>query len=204
MVFPLVLYGCESWTIKKAECQRIDAFKLWCLEKIFESPLNSKGIKLVSLKGNQPWILIWRTDAEVEALILWPPDANSQLIGKDPDAGKDWGQEKRVAEDEMVGWHQWFSRHEFGQTLGDSEGWGSLVCCSPRGHKESNAAWQLNNNRPVAIEWYQTIRTAPLSNDRSQIKCSGFFRHGHHSCIIRYVSYALLHKKIYPIIYSLK
>ena len=111
--------------------------KNWCfwtvvLEKTPESPLDSKEIKPVKPKGNQSWIFTGRTDAE--ALIFWPPDLNNQLIGKDPDAGKDWGQEKkRVAKDEMVGWHHWLNRHEFDQTLGDSEvscRSCGLVCCS--------------------------------------------------------------------------
>ena len=90
--------------MKKAEHQRIDAFEIVVLEKTLESPLDSKEIKPVSPKGNQPWIFTGRTD--VEAPILWPPDAKSQLTGKDPDAGKDWGQEEKcVTEDEMVGWH---------------------------------------------------------------------------------------------------
>ena len=101
------------------------------LEKILESPLDNEEIKLVNPKGNQPWIFIGRTDAEVEAPTLWSPDAKSQLIGKDPDAGKDWGQEKRVSEDDMVGWHHWLNGHVFERTPGDSEGQGSLVCCSP-------------------------------------------------------------------------
>ena len=83
-------------------------------------------------------MFIGRTDVEAEALILWPPDTNSQLIGKDPDAGKDWGQEEKGATDkEMVGWHHQLNGHEFEQTLGDSEGQGGLVCCSSWGHKES-------------------------------------------------------------------
>ena len=80
---------------------------------MLESPLDSKEIKPVSLKGNQPWILIGKTDAEAEAPIFWPPDANSQLTGKDPDAGKDWGQEEGVTEDEVVEWHHWLNGHEF-------------------------------------------------------------------------------------------
>ena len=100
------MYRCESWTIKKAERWRTDAFKLWLLEKTLESPLDCKEIQPVSPKGNQPWISIGRTDAEAETPILWPPEVKSQLIGKDPDAGKDEGQkEKKAAEDEMVGWH---------------------------------------------------------------------------------------------------
>ena len=100
--------------------------KNWCfwtvvLKKTFESPLDSKEIKPVNPKGNQPWILIGSTDAE--APVLWPPDAKSWLIGKDPDAGKDWRQEERgMTEDEMVGWHNQLSGHEFEQSQGDSEG----------------------------------------------------------------------------------
>ena len=88
--------------------------------------VKSKEIKPVHPKGNQPWIFTGRTDAETEAPILWPPDAKSQVIGKDPDAGKDWRQGKKgkkgVTEDEMVGWHHWFNGHKLGQTLGDGEG----------------------------------------------------------------------------------
>ena len=93
-----------------------------------------------------PWILTGRTDAEAEAPILWPPDSKSRLIGKDPKVGKDWGQEKGVTEDEMVGWHHWLNGHEFEQTLGDGKGQERLVCCSPWGHKESDTTQQLNNN----------------------------------------------------------
>ena len=88
MVFPVVMYRCESWTIKKAENQRIDAFEL-VLEKTLEGPLDCKEIQSVHPRGNQSWILIGRTDAEPEALILWLPDVKSWLTGKDPDAGKD-------------------------------------------------------------------------------------------------------------------
>ena len=116
--------------------------KNWCfwtvvLEKTLERPLNCKEIKPVNPKGNQPWLFIGRTGAEVEASILWPPDAKSWLSGKDPDAGKDWRQEEKgMTEDEMVEWHHWLSGHEFEQMPGDSEGQGSMACCSPWGHKE--------------------------------------------------------------------
>ena len=99
------------------------------LEKTFESPLDSKEIKPVNPKGNQPWLFIGRTDAE--AVIVWPPDAKNQLIGKDLDAGKDWGQEEGATEDEMVGWHHWLNGHESEKTPGDGEGQGGLVHCSP-------------------------------------------------------------------------
>jgi len=133
MVFPAVMYGCESWIIKKAE--KIDAFELWCWRRL-ESPLNCKEIKPVHPKGNQPWILIGGTDTEAEVQILWPPDVNSWPTGKDPDAGKDWGQEeKEVTEDEMVGWHHWLNGHEFEQTPRDNRGQGRLVCCTLWGHR---------------------------------------------------------------------
>ena len=120
------------------------ALKNWCfctvvLEKTLERPLDSNVVKPVHPKGNQLRIFIGRTDVEAEALILRPSDMKSWLVGKDPDAGKDWGQEeKRATEDEMVGWHHYLNGHEFEQTLGDSEGQGSLACCSPWRHKESD------------------------------------------------------------------
>ena len=95
-----------------------------------KSPLDSKEIKPVNLKGNQPSVLIRRTNGEVEAPVFWSPDANSRLIGKVPDAGKDRGQ-KRESDDEMAGWHHRYNGHEPGQTSGDGEGQGSMVCCSP-------------------------------------------------------------------------
>ena len=108
------------------------------LEKIFESPLGYKKIQTVSPKGNWSWIFIGRTDAEAEAPILWPPDAKTWLIGKDPDAVKHCRYEKGTTEDEMVGWHHQLNGHEFEQALGDGEGQGNLECCSPKGHEESD------------------------------------------------------------------
>ena len=110
--------------------------KNWCfqivvLEKTLESPLDHKKIKPVNPKGNQTWTFIGKTDAEAEAPIIWSPDAKSWLIGKDPDAGKDWGQEKGTTEDELVRQHHQLNGHEFEQTPGDSEGQGTLACCSP-------------------------------------------------------------------------
>ena len=127
---------------------------LWTvvLEKTLESPLDCKEIQPVNPKGNQSWIFIGRIDAEAEAPILWPPDRKNQFTGKDPYAGKDWRQEEKgMIEDEMVGWHYWLNEHEFEQTLGDSEGQGSLVCCSPWGCKELVTTQQLNNNCTKAI-----------------------------------------------------
>ena len=95
--------------------------------------LDQQGNQTSQSYGNQPWILIWKTDAEVS--VFWSPDVNSQHIGKIPDAGKDWGQKKRASEDEMTGWHHWCDRHELGQISGNGEGQGGLVCCSPWGHR---------------------------------------------------------------------
>ena len=121
----------------------------WTVVKTLESPLDCKKIKPVKSKGNQPWMFIGRTNAETEAPILWPPDAKSWLVGKDPDAGKDWGQEKKgTTEDEMIGWHHGLDGHEFEQTPGDSEGQVSLACCSPWESpcKRSDMTEQLNNS----------------------------------------------------------
>ena len=113
MVFPRVMYGCDSWTIKKAECWRIDAFELWCWRKLL-CPLNCKEIQPVHPKGDQSWVFIGRTDAEAETPILWSPDVKNWLTEKDPDSGKDWRQEDNgMTEDEMVGWHHWLNGHEF-------------------------------------------------------------------------------------------
>ena len=99
--------------------------------------MNCKEIKPVNLGGDQPWMFIGRTDAEAEVAIIWSPGAKTWVIGKDSNAGKDWRKkEKGVTEDEMVGWHHKLNGHEFGQDLGDSKGQGSLVSCSPWGHKE--------------------------------------------------------------------
>ena len=106
MVFPIVMYGYESWTIKMAEHQRIYTFEFWCWRRLLRVPLDIKEIQSVNPKGNQPWIFIRMTDAEVEAPIPWPPDAKSQLIGKDPDVGKDWrGGGERCDR----GWDSWMA-----------------------------------------------------------------------------------------------
>ena len=108
-----------------------------------------------NLKGNQPWILIERTDPEAETPVFWSSDANSWLIGKVPDAGEDWWQKKRASEDEMAGWHHWCNGHELGQTSGGGEGQEGLVCCSPWDHKVSDVTGQLNTttNYMTFREW---------------------------------------------------
>ena len=136
------------------DCKESWAPKNWCfwtvvLEKILESPLDSKEIQPVHLKGNQSWILIGRTDAAAETPVLWPPDVKSWLIWKDPDAGKGWRQEEKgTTEDEMAGWHHRLYEHEFEQAPGAGDGQGSLTCCSPWDLKESDMTerlgWTLN------------------------------------------------------------
>ena len=124
--------------------------KNWCfwivvLEKTLESPLDCQEIQPVHPKGDQSWVFIGRTDFEAESLILWPPDAKSWLIWKDPDAGKDWGQEKKgIIEDGMVGWHHQLNGHESGWTPGVSDGQAGLSCCGSRGRKESDTTERLN------------------------------------------------------------
>ena len=126
--------------------------KNWCfwtaVLKTLESPLDCKEIQPVHPKGDQSWVFIGRTDAEAEAPILWSPDVESWLIGKDPDAWRDWGQEEKVTtEDEMAGWHHWLDGHGFGWTLGVGDGQGSLACCGSRGCKKSDTTEQLNWTR---------------------------------------------------------
>ena len=145
MGFPVAMYGCESWTIKKAECQRSDACEL--LEKTLESSLDYKEIKPVNLKGNQPWIFLGRTDAETEAPVLWSPDVKSQLWKRPWSWERLRAGEKGAAEDELGGWHHRLNGHEFEQTLGNCEGQGSLMCCSSWGCRVSDVTKWLNNNK---------------------------------------------------------
>ena len=143
MVFPVVMYGCESWTVKKAEHWRTDAFEVWCWRRLLRA-LDSKKIKPVYPKGDKSWIFIERTDFEAETPILWPPDAKSWFIWKNPDAGKDWRQEEKgMTEGEMVGWHHLLNGHEFGWTPG-VDGQGGLACCDSWGRKESDTTERLN------------------------------------------------------------
>ena len=109
------MYGCESWTIKKAEHQRTDAFELCCWRRLLTVPWTARRSNQSILKEISLGIFIGRTDAEVETPIPWPPDVKSWLTGKDPDAGKNWKQERGMTEDEMVGWHHWLDGHEFEQ-----------------------------------------------------------------------------------------
>ena len=142
MVFPVVMYGCESWSVKKAEP------KNWCfwtvvLEKTLESPLDCKENQPVHSKGDQSWVFFGRNGAEAETPIFWPPHAKSWLIGKDSDAGRDWGQEEKgTTEDEMAGWHHWLNGHEFSELqelLTDREAWCAAI------HRVAKSCTRLND-----------------------------------------------------------
>ena len=139
--------------------------KNWCfwtvvLEKTLESPLDCKEIQPVHPKRDQPWVFIGRTDFEAETPILWPSHAKSWLIWKDPDTGRDWGQEEKgTTEDEMAGWHHRLDGHGFGWTPGVGDGQGGLACCSSWGHKESDTTEQLN-----WTEWIQQYTEEKFRN----------------------------------------
>ena len=137
MVFPAVTYGCETWTIKKAECQRIYVFKLWCWRRLLKVSWTArKSNQSILREINPEYSFIGRTDAEAETPVFWSCDMNSWLIGKVPDAEKDWGpKEKRASEEEMAGWHHRCNGCELGQTLADGEGQGGLARCSPWGRR---------------------------------------------------------------------
>ena len=149
------MYGCESWTIKKAERRRINAFELWCWRRLLRVPLTARRSN--QSKGDQSWVFIGRAVAEAETPILWPPDAKSWLTGKDPDAGKDWGQENGTTEEEMVGWHHRLNGHGFALTPGVGDGQGGGACCGSWGCKESDTTeW---------LKWTELIATTCISQE---------------------------------------
>ena len=143
--------------------KEIWVLKNWCfgtvvVEKTLESPLDCKEIQPVHPKGDESWVFIGRTDVEAGTPILWPPDAKSWLTWKDPDAGKDWGQEEKgTTEDEMVGWHHRLNGHGFGWTLGVGDGQGGLACCGSWGHKESDMTERLNWTEAILGYWSQIL-----------------------------------------------
>ena len=153
----------EGWTPKNW------CFRTVLLEKTLESPADSKEIRPVNLTGNQLWIFTEGTDAETEGPILWPLDEKSRFTGKDPDAGKDWGQkEKGATEDEIVGWYHYVNGHEFKQTLGDGEGQGSLACCSPWGCKDTTERLSNSNNLCFYISTYLLTHQNILSTSQKR------------------------------------
>ena len=142
MVFPVVMYGCESWTIKKAECWIIDAFELWCWRRLLRVPWTARRFNQSILKEISPEYSL--AGLMLKLKLQYFGHLN-RLIGKDPDAGNDWRQEKKgTTEDEMVGWHHRLNGLEFELALGVGDGQGSLVCCSTWGCKESDTTEQLN------------------------------------------------------------
>ena len=153
------MYGCDSWTIRKAEHQRIDAFELWCWRRlslrVFRTGRSNQSI----LKEIKPEYLSEGLFLKLKLQFfghLMQKANSSWSVGNDPDAGKDWGQEKkRATEAEMVGWHHWLNGHEFEQTPGDSEEQGNLVCCSPLGHKESDKDWATEQQQNII--WFKNI-----------------------------------------------
>ena len=152
MVFLVVMYGCESWTTKKAKGWRSDAFKLLCWRRLLGIPWTARRSNQSILKEINPEYsfggLMLKLKLQifgclVQELTHWTSESNF------PNSGKEWRQkEKRATENEMGGWHHWFNGHELGQTMGDGEGQGSLACCSPWSHEESDMTWWLNNNKP--------------------------------------------------------
>ena len=155
MFFPVVTNGCDSRTIKRAEHRRIDAFELWCWRRLLRVPWTPRS--------NQSILKEINTKYPLEGLMLkhlWPPDAKNWCIGKDPDAGKDWGQkEKAETENDMVRWLDRLSGHDSDQILVNSEGQRNLECSSPWGHKELDMTYQLS----ITTEWLRIYEDSPLS-----------------------------------------
>ena len=139
MVFPVVMYGCESWTIKKAEQWRTDAFELWCWRRLLRVPWTARRSNQFILKDNiSPGCSLEGLILKLKTPILWPADVKSWLIWKDSDAGRDWGQEEKgTTEDEMAGWHHWLDGREWEWAPGVGDGQGGLACCDSWGRKES-------------------------------------------------------------------
>ena len=146
MVFPVVIYGCENWTIKKSEHQRIDAFELWCWRRLLKVTWRARRSNQSILREIYPKYLLERLMVKLKLQDFWLPDVNSQLTGKVPVREYQGQKEKRVSEDEMAGWHHWCNGHELGQISVDGEGQGSLAWCNPRGYKESDMTVWLNNS----------------------------------------------------------
>ena len=162
------MYGCESWTLKKAEHWRIDTFKLWCWWRLFRVLWTAK-------RSNQSILMKISPEYSLEGLMLkLKLQYFSHMIQRDPDAGKDWGQEEKgITEDKIVGWHHQLNGHEFEQAPGDSEGQGSLACCSPWGHKESDTTSWLKNKLdvPKKIFWYRRTHKTFIQKLRDRELC---------------------------------
>ena len=151
MVFPVVRYVCESWTIKKAELSRIDTFELWCWRRLLRVPWTARRSNQSIVKEIRPGCSLEGLMLKLKVQYFWPPHAKSWLIGKDSDAGRDWGQEEKgTPEDEMAGWHRWLDWRESGWTPGVGDGQGGLACCDSWGRKVSDTTEQLNWTELIA------------------------------------------------------
>ena len=175
--------------MKKLECQKTDIIECGAGEKTLESPLDCKEIEPVHPKGNQSWIFIGRTDAEAETPRLWPRDMESWLIGKDPDAGRVWGQEEKgTTEDETAGWCHWLDGRESEWTAGVGDGQGGLACCNSWGRKESDTTKGLNwprNDDPGLWNpfFFIAVNTPSLTFTILTIfKCTVYWHLGHSHC----------------------
>ena len=176
MVFPVVMYGCESWPMKKAERQRINASELGSWRRLLTAPWTTRrSNQSVNLNANQSWIVIGKTDAE--APILWLPDVKSWFIWKGPDVVKDWRQEEKViTEDEIFGWHHRLNGRESGWTLGVDDGQGGLACCDSWGRKESDMPERLRtqtntyklNTSVVSVQFSHSVVSNSLRSHESQ------------------------------------
>ena len=161
------------------DCEENWAPKNWCfwtvvLEKTLEHPLDCKEIQPVHSKGDQSWVFIGRTDAKAETPILWPPHETSWLIGKHPDAGRDWGQEEKGTTEAR--WHHWLDGHESEWTLGVGDGQGGLACCNSWGRKESDMTKRLNwtdsyEMESYSIGWYFFLHFTQLVIYTNSIIC---------------------------------
>ena len=155
MVFPVVMYGFKSWTIKKAKHWRTDAFELWCWRRLLRVPWTSRRSTPSILKEISPGCSLEGLVLKRKLLILWPPDVKNWLIWKDLDAGRDWRQEKGTTEDEMVGWHHQLDGHQFEQAPGVGDGQGSLACCSPLGHR-------VGHDWVTELNWTEGLKPCSL------------------------------------------
>ena len=179
MVFPVVMYGCESWTIKKAECQRMDAFEVWCWRRLLWVPWTARRSNQSIIKEISPGCSLEGLMLKLKTPILWPPDGKSWLIWKDPDAGKDWGPEqKRRTEDETVGWRHQLDGHWFGWTPGVGDGQGGLACCGAWDRKESDMTEWLKWTE-VIIFWLLKGASVQwgfiIANEREQVLSQGIW-----------------------------
>ena len=189
------------------DCEEGWALKNWCfwtvvLEKTLESPLDCKEIQAVYSEGDQPWDFFGRNDAKAETPILWPPHAKSWLIGKDSDAGRDWGQEEKgMTEDEMAGWHHWLDGHESGWTPGAGDGQGGLACCDSWGCKESDTTERLNWTELNWMEIYglknlKYLLSSPLLKKFANCLFKTFSLHETWKCLISFLGSLLFNNSI--------